>query len=355
MKKSLIASAVATGAALSSFATLADGPAFYGRVDLAATNSNTGYATQNQKDGTVFENNFSWLGVKGSEQLSQNVALIYQMEFGVNNFDNSGDTFNTRNTFVGLQTQAGTALIGRNDSVFKQSEGGFDLFGNTNADIDLLVAGQSRLGDSITYYSPKIADILTLNATYVMEDNYEEGSWFNPGEDDEWTGNTYALSATLGDKSLKAQNYYVAAAYNDGLDGIKAYRGVAQVKFGELVLGALYQNSEHVADKYSNLEGDTWFINAGYKLGNTTLKATYGQDDSGLGKYVGRMVGDSDVGMEQVENVDLQQYTLGADHRLSKNTLVYGHFTRFDGDMLLGGNKVSLEDDVITLGLRVDF
>lgn len=355
MKKSVLAMAIASSTALSSFGALAEGPDFYGRVDLALTNSNEGYATQNQKDGTVFENNFSWLGVKGSEALSENIAVIYQMEFGVNNFDNSGDTFNARNTYVGLQTLAGTALVGRNDTVFKQSEGGFDLFGNTNADIDLLAAGQSRLGDGITYYSPKIANILTLNATYVMSDNYSEGSWYNPGENDEWSSNNYALSATLGDKALKAQNYYVAAAYNDGLDGIKAYRGVAQVKFGELLLGALYQNSEHVADHYSNLEGDTWFINAGYKLGNTTLKAAYGQDDSGLGKYVGRFVGDTQSGMEDVSDVDLKQYTVGADHRLSKNTLVYGHYTRFDGDMSLGGAKVDLSDDVVTLGLRVDF
>ncbi|WP_394201376.1 porin [Shewanella waksmanii] len=352
MKKTVLSATIISALAATSFTALADGPNFYGRADLAFTNSDLGVATQNQKDGTIIENNFSWLGVKGTEKINDDLEVIYQMEFGVSNFDNSGDTFSARNTYLGLKTVAGTALVGRNDTVFKASEGGFDLFGNTNSDIDLLAAGQSRTADGISYYSPKIADLVTLNATYLIEDNYVDYS----GDERIDAGNMYALSATLGDKALKAQNYYIAAAYNDGIDDVKAYRGVAQVKLGNVIVGGFYQNTEHKDDKYANLEGDTYFVNAAYVMGNVKLKAMYGSDDSGLGKYVSRFVGNTEgTGMETVTDVDLQQFSIGADYRVSKNTLFYGHYTKYDGDMKLGGVTTDLSDDIFTLGMRFDF
>ncbi|QLE84163.1 porin [Shewanella sp. Scap07] len=352
MKKTVLSATIISALAATSFTALADGPNFYGRADLAFTNSDLGVATQNQKDGTIIENNFSWLGVKGTEKINEDLEVIYQMEFGVSNFDNSGNTFAARNTYLGLKTAAGTALVGRNDTVFKSSEGGFDIFGNSNSDIDLLAAGQSRTADGITYYSPKIADLVTLNATYLIEDNHVSFD----GEERVDAGNMYALSATLGDKALKAQNYYVAAAYNDGIDDVKAYRGVAQVKLGNVILGGFYQNTEHKDEKYSNLEGDTYFVNAAYVMGNVKLKAMYGSDDSGLGKYVSRYVGNADgAGMETVTDVDIQQFSIGADYRVSKNTLFYGHYTKYDGDMKLAGVTADLSDDIFTLGMRYDF
>lgn len=348
MKKTVLSATIISALAATSFTALADGPSFYGRADLAVTNSDMGIATQNQKSGTIIENNFSWLGVKGTEAINSDLEVVYQMEFGVSNFDNSGNTFAARNTFLGLKSAtAGTILVGRNDTVFKASEGGFDLFGNTNSDIDLLAAGQARSADGFTYYSPKIADLVTLNATYLMDDNYDQ---------DTAADNMYALSATLGDKGLKSQNYYVSAAYNDGIENVKAYRGVAQVKLGQVILGGFYQNSEHVDSKYANLEGDTYFVNAAYVMGNLKLKAMYGSDDSGLGKYVSRYVGSVDgAALETVSDVDLQQFSVGADYRLSKNTLVYGHYTKYDGDIKLAGATQDLGDDIFTLGMRFDF
>ncbi|ABI40295.1 outer membrane porin, putative [Shewanella sp. MR-4] len=354
MKKNLLATAIAASLAFCSFSSQADGPEFYGHVDLSITDSEKGYAAQNQKDGTVLENNFTWVGVKGSESVSPYFDIIYQMEFGVENFDNSNKTFNARNTFLGVRSVAGTVLVGRNDTVFKASEGGFDLFGNTNADIDLLLAGQTRSADGISYYSPKIADLITLNATYLMSDNYDQRD--SQGNEVYSQDQMYALSATLGDKTLKTHNYYVAAAYNDGIDNIEAYRGVAQAKFGDFLFGAIYQHSEHIDDRFSNLSGDTYFVNAAYLMDDLKLKLVYGKDDSGLGKYVSRMVGSQDsANLEQVSDVDLQQLTLGADYRLSTKTMVYGHYTRFDGDLMLAGTKQDLDDNLFTVGLRIDF
>lgn len=351
MKKTLISASVASVLTLVSFATLAEGPSFYGRLDLAVTNSDKGATTQNGKEGTVLENNFSNLGVKGSEKFANGIELLYQMEFQVENTTQTLDkaeedkyknevVFKARNTFLGLKSDAGTVLVGRNDTVFKQSEGGIDLFGNFNADIDRMIGGQLRKADGIWYYSPVIAGLVTLNATYLMDDNYEGSN-----EDQ------YALSATLGDKGLKAQPYYIAAAYNT-IGAIDAYRGVAQVKLGEFKLGGLYQNTE---SQTTAQEGDSFFLNVSYNLNGVNLKAEYGQDEAGFGSYY-KNIKDVNGNAASKLDVNITQITVGADYRISKSTLVYGHYAMYEGDHKVGTATVDLEDDnIFTVGARYDF
>ncbi|GGP49198.1 porin [Shewanella saliphila] len=335
MKKTLISASVASVLTLVSFATLAEGPSFYGRLDLSVSSSDEGTTTQNGKEGTVLENNFSLLGVKGSEKVADGVEILYQMEFQVENTTQGDDVFKARNTFLGLKTNAGTVLVGRNDTVFKQSEGSIDLFGNSNADIDRLLDDQDRKADLISYYSPVIADLVTLNATYLMDDNYE-------GSDED----QYALSATIGDKKFKKQNYYFAAAYNT-IGGTDSYRGVAQAKFGDFKVGGLFQNTE---SQSTDQEGDTFFVNVAYNLNGVNLKAEYGQDDGGFGKYYTNSVDTTGT------DIEVTQITVGADYRVSKSTLVYGHYAMYEGEHTVNGAKIDLEDDnIFTIGARYDF
>ncbi|QQX80802.1 porin [Shewanella sp. KX20019] len=358
MKKTLISASVASVLTLASFGALAESPSFYGRLDLAVTNSDTSTTLQGGtngatvgESGTYLENNFSHIGVKGSESLTSNIDVIYQMEFQVENTSGNSDTFKSRNTFLGLKSaNLGTVLVGRNDTVFKQAEGGVDVFGNTNADIDRLVAGQTRSADGFWYYSPKIADLVTLNATYLMTDNNQ-----GAGTDSD---SQYALSATLGDKKLKAQSYYAAGAYNKGIGGIDAYRAVAQVKFGQFKFGGFFQNSEGAISsgekKNDHLDGDTYFVNAVYNLNGVNLKAEFGADTSGLSKYfknAGGVTNDTTV-----SDVNVQVITVGADYKISKSTMVYGHYAMYEGDYKIAGAKIDLEDDsVFTIGMRYNF
>ncbi|MEC4726047.1 porin [Shewanella sp. D64] len=365
MKKTLISASVASVLTLASFGALAEGPNFYGRLDLAVTHSDQSTTLQGGtngatvgESGTYLENNFSHIGLKGSESLTNNIDIIYQMEFQVENTSSEGDVFKARNTFLGLKTVAGTVLVGRNDTVFKQAEGGIDAFGNTNADIDRLVAGQTRAADGIWYYSPKIADLVTLNATYLMTDNNQ-----GAGSDSDAQ---YALSATLGDKKFKAQNYYFATAYNKGISNIDAYRAVAQAKFGDFKVGGFFQDTE--SQKYDNLEGNTYFVNAVYNLNGVNLKVQYGADESGLSKYFTNSFGyinpddketdpnETNAVLASVSDVNVQNITVGADYKISKSTMVYGHYAMYQGDYKLAGAKIDLEDDnVFTVGMRYNF
>ncbi|MGI2855898.1 porin [Shewanella algae] len=353
MKKTLISASVATVLAAASFGALADGPTLYGRLDLAITNSDQGATLQKGtngvevgESGTYIENNFSHLGVKGSEKIADGVDIIYQMEFQVENTSGSGDTFKARNTYLGAKTNFGTFLVGRNDTVFKQAEGGVDAFGNTNADIDRLVGGQVRSGDGVWYYSPKIADLITLNATYLMDDNY---ATFDPATGKEIDKDSmYALSATIGDKKLKAQNYYAAIAYNKAIGGIDAYRAAGQVKLGDFKIGGLFQNSESIVD--GSDDNNTYFANVVYNLNGVNLKLQYGYDEAGFGKYY-KALGDNAGTDIEVTNI-----SVGADYRVAKSTMIYGQYAHYEGEFKDAGAKFDLEDDnVFTVGVRYDF
>ena len=352
MKKTFISASVASVLALASFGALAEGPSFYGRLELALTHTDTGatlqsgtngleanYADENNA-GTYLENNFSLLGVKGSEKIADGFDVIYQMEFQVENTSGAGDVFKARNTYLGLKTNAGTVLVGRNDSVFKQAEGAVDIFGNTNADIDRLVSAQTRTADGAWYYSPKIAGLVTLNANYQFDDNDTTAKT---------SESLYALSATLGDSKFKEQNYYAAVAYNKGIAGVDAYRLVGQAKFGQFKVGGLFQNSEDVVN--NDIEGNTYFVNVSYDLNGVNLKAEYGIDEAGLGGAYTKL-----GGVKGADDINFQNFNIGADYRLAKSTMIYGQYAMYRGDFTVANAKTDLQDDnVFSVGVRYDF
>ena len=344
MKKAILTALVF--AIYSASVTADESPSIYGRLDLSVTHSELGSTVYSGtsgvnvgESGTYLENNSSNIGLKGKSSINDDINIIYKMEFGVNNTSNrandSSKVFSARNSYLGIETVYGSLLIGRNDTVFKTSEGKVDIFGTTNADINQLVAGQTRSADGLWYYSPKLFDLVDFNATYLMQDNY--------GVDD----NLYALSMTSGDKELKNSHYYLAAALNKGIANIDAYRAITQIKLGDVKFGGIFQHTESLT--FSNMKGHSYFINATYDLLGTTLKAEFGKDRSGLGGYFSKLVGQND----EVTDVDISQFTIGIDKKVTKSTRVYTHFSLYEGEYRLSGIKQDVGDDkVVTLGVR---
>ncbi|MEZ9197088.1 porin [Shewanella sp. 10N.286.54.B9] len=343
MKRSFLSLAVISVVSSCSFSALADGPEVYGRLDFSITHSDNGSTTQNKKSGTVIENNFSKLGLKGSEQLTNDIELLYKMEVQVHSATDNDDVFTPRNTYLGIKSNLGTALVGRNDTVFKTSKGKAETFALTNAAYNRMIAGQVRRGDGFTYYSPKVFGAFNVNATYLMDDNYEDN--------DE---TQYALSLVAGDKKLKKTNYYLSAAYNT-VGGVDAYRAVAQVKVAQLKLAGLFQNTQ--SQSYSDKEGDSYFLAAVYNLNGVNLKAEYGKDKAGFGKYFKNSAASSND-YKQATDVDIDSLVVGADYKLSKTTTVYAHYAKYSGEYRVAnaGPVIKLADDnVASISIRYDF
>ncbi|QYJ87080.1 porin [Shewanella mesophila] len=329
--------------ALSSFSVMAEPPKFYGKLDIALTHSENGTTTQNKKQGTVLENNFSNIGVKGSEKLSSDVKLLYKVEVEVDSATQEATVFKARNTYLGIKSERlGTILVGRNDTVMKTSKGTAEAFALTNAAYSRMIDGQVRKADGITYYSPKLANLFTLNATYLMDDNYE-------GNDE----TQYALSFLMGDKKFKTSDYYFALAYNT-IGGIDAYRSVGQVKLGDLVLSGLYQNTE--SQKNSDKSGGSYFFSAIYSIGDLNLKAEYGKDNAGFGKFLKNSVSSADY--KNATDVDIDSVTVGADYNLSKSMRVYAHYAIYSGDYRVSNSSPTIElddDNIASIGVRYNF
>jgi len=135
---------------------IADEHKFYGRIDYSVTNSDSGSATHKNKSGTVLENNFTRIGIKGASQLTDSTSLFYQIEVGVNGeSQDSGDKpFSARPTFIGVKHSTyGALAVGRIDPVFKMAKGMSDAMDNYSLKHDRLFAGDKRWGDSFEYKS----------------------------------------------------------------------------------------------------------------------------------------------------------------------------------------------------------
>ncbi|WP_263859368.1 porin [Shewanella algae] len=96
-------------------------PDFYGRAWLGLSHSDSGLLSDRKENGAYLENYASFIGVKGKEKLNDNINIVYVMEFGNNGgyFDTSS-LFKSRNTYLGVESQLGTLVFGRNDTVFKK-------------------------------------------------------------------------------------------------------------------------------------------------------------------------------------------------------------------------------------------
>ncbi|GGI74843.1 porin [Shewanella hanedai] len=341
-KLTLLASAIILSPQL-----MADEYQVYGRIDYSVTNSDSGTATHDGKSGTILENNWSNIGVKGSSELATDLQLFYRIEVGVNGASEgkSNNPFSARPTYIGLKhTTLGQLAAGRIDPVFKMAKGGADAMDMYSLKHDRLFTGDKRWGDSLEYKTAKW-NKLQLGASYIMEDNhYAE-------EDPRRDNGNYQVALTYGDKFFKSGNVYLAGAYSDGIEDVKAFRAVAQLKIDNLMLGTMFQSSEMVNPSKAHWEqrdGSGFIASAKYKIDNLMLKAQYGQDDSGTGRIASKVynaMGESALAVPEVTT-----WAVGAEYRLSKSTLVHTELGQFDVKQYN-----DFDDTIISLGVRYDF
>ena len=320
---------------------------FYGRIDYSVTNSDSGSATHTGKSGTILENNFTRIGIKGKEALTQDWSIFYKMEFGVNGAsqDKGSKPFSARPTFIGLKSETlGALAVGRIDPVFKMAKGFADAFDNYSLKHDRLMPGDKRHGDSFEYKSPKW-NKLQLGVSYLMEDSY-----YGDSDTRKENGN-YQVAVTYSDKFFRSGTIYLGAAYSDGIEDIKAARLVGHVKFDRLKLGTIVQHTELLNPNKANFEareGEGFIFSATYQLDKLILKAQYGQDNSGTGKIAGRIY--DAMGETALEVPEISQWAVGAEYYLSKSARIHTEIGQFDVKQY-----DDFDDTIISLGMRYDF
>lgn len=297
----------------------------YGKVNVSAESINDAVSDFESKTDVV--NNASRFGVKGGVALSDSLNAVYTVEWGVNVADqsaSSGDkNISARNQYVGLAGGFGELLVGRNDTILKQSQGKADLFNDLRGDLGNLFAGEVRAGDSLTYKTPSFGGF-QAGANWITE---------SAGYKDENGKAVDAISvgAWYGDENLKKQPIYAALAYDSQVNSKDILRATVQGGIGDFQLGAIYQQEETLGAAQDQAG---YLLSAGYALGNfKPLVQLQDLEDKG------------------------SALSVGGEYKLGKPTKAYLFYTQRDHDQAI---KSKVEGSTVTdvkeqyLGIGID-
>lgn len=280
---------------------------FYGKANVSAQMSDDG-------DGSFSEvkSNASRLGVTGGLQVNDSLEVVYKAEFQVDMDGDSDENISARNQYIGLKGGFGEVLLGKNDTVTKQSQGKVDLFNDYEGDIKVLWKGENRMSDTITYKTPKFG-LFQAGLTYSAE-----------GDEDTDAGVSAAV--TYGDSGLKKSTLFASIAMDSEVKGYDVIRATVATKFNDFKLGAMVQSQENVE---TDEEMDGFMVSAAYKIKKFTIKGqvqTADYDDKG----------------------DLSGISAGVDYALAKNAKLFAFYTSFDLD-------TASDQDYIATGIEYKF
>ena len=406
MKKLLLATAVA---ALSVSAANA-APQIYGKAFVTADYVNAEIegriTTPNDSDSAKFDENTveinshaSRLGFKGSEAMTANTDLIYQLEYGIN-VDSAGDnTFKSRDTFLGLANKDfGQVRVGRNTSVLDYvnnvtvTEGYWDNLGsntlNTEIDLDvdangnvtgdtdglvqaLNMVSDARQNNSIVWIAPKYNGVpVELALQYSADESFgsNDNGYGASVMFDQGSGFTAGLAYTK-DMDAKTEWKLPSELPISSIDySGDVLRATATVDMGKFVaypvtLGALYQvadydypsalapirdNIRNIAPSLADLKKEKGLvISAAMDLTNFAKPASvylqYNKTDNLAG----------------IDNFDSDQIVLGGKYMYKPNMIAHAYIGQNSADF--GVNvaddnvRVALDADVFAIGGGLEY
>ncbi|WNC73423.1 porin [Thalassotalea psychrophila] len=291
---------------------------FYGKANVGLQYSDEGGESQ-----TEVKSNASRLGVTGDLKVNDSLSVVYKAEVQIEMADDSDDTDNIkgRNQYIGLKGNFGTVLLGRNDTMLKQSQGKIDLFSDYEGDIKNLWKGENRMGESVSYVSPKFGDF-SAGVTYVAE-----------GDDDQGGEAGISTAVFYGDSGLKKSNWFASVALDSEVDGEDAMRFNVATKLGAFKLGFIAHSQEVVA---TGEETTGFMFSAAYKLNKDfTLKGQVQTAEEDFG-----------------DKAEKTAFTAGVDYALAKNAKLYAFYTAFDLDEDVTGDE---DQSYLSTGIEYKF
>ena len=278
-----------------SFAEGPIGGKVYGKANLSLVDQDSG-----DTSGWNLNSNASRLGIKGESKISEELAVVYQVEYEVciDSGDCKGQTFKQRNTFLGLKGNFGMVSAGKHDTPTKLAAKKVDLFNDLEGDIKNAFEGENRVSNVVAYTSPKMNGFSATLAMIPAEGEDVD----QDGQDD--TGLKDGLSYSI---NYTKDNLYLAIAGDQDIDEQDLVRMIAQYQIDALTLGFLYQQNQ---DNLGAKDESGYFFSAAYSLNpDITFKAQYGEIE------------------DDIDGDKEQTLSLGADYKLSKNTKTFIFYT----------------------------
>lgn len=279
----------------------------------------------------------SRIGFKGQEQLNDSLKAIWQLEQSVNigggkNADKEPTGFGTRESFIGLESPAGTVKVGYLDTPVKVANGRLDdwEYADNAAGLGTFTRGNDAVGRrvAVQYETPNMGGFSAKAYVSPSDNNRMEGDDANQtagGKSDNrrYDRAVYGLGFTY-DQGFFAD---VSAVYVKNGDNNKdakaddklkhAYQGVAQFGYNtdNMLFGVAYQQARNVDKGDMGARSQEVAATAAYTINNAltvkgsavhgfNIKDAKGNKLHGNGKYL--------------------QGILGADYKLSKRTQLNG-------------------------------
>ncbi|WOH39087.1 porin [Thalassotalea fonticola] len=290
---------------------------FYGKANVGLQMSDEGGESE-----TEVKSNASRLGVTGDLKVNDSLSVVYKAEVQLEMADDSDDKDNIkgRNQYIGLKGNFGAVLLGRNDTMLKQSQGKIDLFSDYEADIKNLWKGENRMGETVTYISPKFGDFYA-GVSYVAE-----------GDDDQGGDAGVSTAIFYGDSKLKKSAWYASVALDSEVDGEDAMRLNVATKLAGFKLGFI-AHSQEVVETGDETTG--FLVSAAYKINDFTLKGQVQTSEDDFG-----------------DEAEKTAFTAGVDYSLAKNAKIFAFYTAFDLDEDVTGDE---DESYLSTGIEYKF
>ncbi|NMP14931.1 porin [Thalassotalea sp. Y01] len=315
LTKTTIALSLMTAMSAPAFA--ADEISFYGKANIGLQSSDEAGESE-----TEVKSNSSRVGVNGELKVSDSLSVVYKAEAQLEMADDEADNIKARNQYVGLKGNLGTVLLGRNDTMVKQSQGKIDLFSDYEGDIKNLWKGENRMGETLTYITPKFGDFYA-GFTYVAEGDKDQKAK-NEGD----AGFSAALM--YGDAKLKKSDWFASVAFDSEVEGYDNMRASVQTKIAGIKLGLIAHSQEEVE---SGDETTGFMVSAAYKINDFTIKGQVQTAEEDFG-----------------DDAEFMSYSIGVDYALAKNAKLFAWATSIDND-----EDVTGEDDSTYLSTGIEY
>ncbi|WP_022964155.1 porin [Halopseudomonas pelagia] len=311
MNKKLLAIVVGAAAAMPVMA-MAD-VSIYGRAHVSVDYLDDGA----DYSETNLSSNSSRLGFKGDHEINPNLKAFFQIEQQIDFGTDNDNSFSTRDTFVGLSGNFGSARMGRFDSPFKAARGPANLFGDQVGDMrNLTRVGNARFDErydnTIEYTTPNFSGFNAKLGYSVHEDTVA-------GEDVD--SDTLSMSLNYAGSVIEAALAYEQAEEDTGRGERDGIRFAGAYKITDAIKAvAFYQTIDYTNDAVTpavrdQLTADTFGLGAELKVAsNTAIKGMW-------------MTRDADA-----DNFDSDMWVIGVEHKLDKAVRVYANYAMVDND-----------------------
>jgi len=300
---------------------------------------------------TMEDNQRGRFGIKASEDLGGGLKGLAVIEYDMGSNETGGSGPTIRHASVGLGGGFGTVLVGALKMPYKYTGGiKYDPFVATNLEARRsggMTGGNFGHNGFISNAISFETKAIPMTSIWVLYSPDEQGvdSGGNSGTGSQvGDAGDYSAALKVGDKAWEV---FVATAHNEDNSGVfnqhfTAVKVGGKVKVGKMhTIVAQYETTEEDVSTGVSLDGKILFLGYHLTLGNTTLVGQVGQGE-----------------LERTATTNVQEhlyYTVGAIHKFSKTTRLFGGYTTTTVDQQNFVTAADGDRKAISIGLRKDF